>query len=173
MIQEAQEVIIHIPAEEDNSSLEENDSISHGVSSFINFGYAAARMAAMNDRDSDELDDIDHEVFFPPPPRGPPPPPPDSDENDEDDEDDDEDDNEDDNNSPVVFRRSDYEKGRDGPGLQPADYDGDVDGMVLSNSPSDSTSGSTDQLVTGSPKVSLPNGLFLKRFSLTEDTTEL
>lgn len=167
LIQEAQEVIIHIPAEEDNSSLEENDSISHGVSSFINFGYAAARMAAMNDRDSDELDDMDHEAFFPPPPRGPPPPPPDSDEDDE------EDDEKDDNNSPVVLRRSDYEKGRDSPDLQPADYDGDVDGMVLSNSPSESTSGGTDQLVTGSLKVSLPNGLFLKRFSLTEDTTEL
>lgn len=164
--QEAQEVIIHIPAEEDNSSLEENDSISHGVSSFINFGYAAAQMAAMNDRDSDELDDIDHEVFFPPPPVGPPPPPPDSD-----DDDDDDDGNK--NNSPVVFRRSDYENGKDSPELQPADYDGDVEGTVLSSSPSDSTTGSTDQLVTGYPKGSLPNSSFLTRFSLTEDTTEL
>lgn len=158
MIQEAQEVIIHIPAEEDNSSLEENDSISHGVSSFINFGYAAARMAAMNERDPDELDDINDGVFFPPPPKGPPPEPPDSD---------------DDNDSPDVFCRSDYEKGKDSPELHPADYDGDVEGMILSSSPSDSTTGSTDQLVTGYPKVSLPNGSFLRRFSLTEDTTEL
>jgi len=162
LIQEAQEVIIHIPAEEDNSSLEENDSISHGVSSFINFGYAAARMAAMNDGDSDELDDIDHDVFFPPPPMGPPPPPPDSDDDDDDDGGD-----SDDNDSPVVLRRSDYDKGKDSPELQPAYYDGDVDGVVLSSSPSDSTSGSTDQLVTDSPK------LFLRPFSLTEDTTEL
>ena len=171
MTQEAQEVIIHIPAEEDNSSLEDNDSISHGVSSFINFGYAAAQMATMNDRDSDELDDIDHEVFFPPPPVGPPPPPPDSDDDDDDDNNGDDDGNE--NNSPVVFRRSDYENGKDSPELQPADYDDDVDGTILSSSPSDSTTGSTDQLVTGYPKGSLPHGSFLKRFSLTEDTTEL
>ena len=172
MTQEAQEVIIHIPAEEDNSSLEENDSISHGVSSFINFGYAASRMAAMNDRDSDELDDVDHEAFFPPPPKGPPPPPPDSDD-DEDEDDDEDDDDGSDNNSPVVFRRSDYENGKDSPKLQPPDCDDDVDGTVLSSSPSDSTTGSTDQLVTGYPKVSSPNESFLRRFSLNEDTTEL
>ena len=131
-------------------------------------------MAAMNDRDSDELDDIDHETFFPPPPTGPPPPPPDSDDDDDDDDDDDEDeDSDDDNNSPDVFRRRDYEKSKDSLELQPADYDGDVDGMVLSSSPSDSTTGSTDQLVTGYPKVSLTNGSFLGQFSLTEDTTEL
>ena len=124
-------------------------------------------MAAMNDRDSDELDGIDHDAFFPPPPLGPPPPPPDSDEDDDDGGDGD------DNNSPVAFRRSDYEKGKDSPELQPADYDGDVDDMVLSSSPSDSTSGSTDQLVTGYPKMLLPNGSFLRPFSLTEDTTEL
>ena len=162
LIQEAQEVIIHIPAEEDNSSLEENDSISHGVSSFINFGYAAARMSAMSDRDSDELDDIDPDAFFPPPPTGPPPQPPDSD-----------DDNCDDSNSTEIFHRNDYEKGKDSPELQSADYDGDIDGTVLSSSPSDSTTGSTDQLVTGYPKASLPNSSFLGRFSLTEDTTEL
>ena len=115
-------------------------------------------MAAMNERDPDELDEIDHEVFFPPPPKGPPPEPPDSD---------------DDNDSPDVFRRSDYEKGKDSPELHAADYDGDVDGVVLSSSPSDSITGSTDQLVTGYQKVSLPNGSFLRRFSLTEDTTEL
>ena len=151
--------------------MEEDDSISHGVSSYINFGYAAARIAAMNDRDSDELDDIDHEAFFPPPPKGPPPQPPDSD--DDDDDDDDDNDNDNDSNSPDVFRRSGYEKDKDSPKFRSANYDGDVDGMELSSSPSDSTTGSTDQLVTGYPKVPLPNASFLRQFSLTEDTTEL
>lgn len=156
-------MIVHLPAEEDNSSLEGSESSTHGVSSFVNFGYAAARMAAMNERNPDELDeldeldDIDHDVFFPPPPKGPPPEPPDSD---------------DDNTPPDVFR-SDYEKGEYSPEVYRPDYDGDGDGIQLSSSPSDSTTGSTDHLVTGYPNVILPSGSFLRRFSLTEATTEL
>lgn len=149
-------MIVHIPAEEDNSSLEGSDSSTHGVSSFINFSYAAARMAAMNEKDPDELDDIDHEVFFPPPPKGPPPEPPDSD-----------------SDSDYVIIRRDNGEGEDSPEVYRRDDEGDVDGIQLSSSPSDSTTGSTDQLVTGYPKVSLPNGSFLRRFSLTEATTEL
>lgn len=150
-------MIIHIPDEEDNSSLEESENGNHRVSSFVNFGYAAARIAAMHQEDSDELDDIDHDVFFPPPPKGPPPEPPDSD---------------DDNSSPEVSRR-DYEKSEDITEAYRPDDEGDVHVIELSSSPSDSTTGSTDQLVTGYPKISSPNESFLRRFSLTEATTEL
>lgn len=163
--QEAQEVIIHIPAEEDDSSLEGSDTgSSRGIESFVNFGYAA-RMAAMHDRDPDELDDIDHDVFFPPPPKGPPPEPPDSDEENFEDAD----------NSSPEFLRSSYEKREDIPEVYQPDDEGDVDGIVLSHSPSDSTTGSTDQLVNGYPRVSpnYYNGAFLRQFSLNEATTEL
>lgn len=164
-LQEAQEVIIHIPAEEDDSSLEGSDTgSSRGIESFVNFGYAA-RMAAMHDRDPDELDDIDHDVFFPPPPKGPPPEPPDSDEENFEDAD----------NSSPEFLRSSYEKREDIPEVYQPDDEGDVDGIVLSHSPSDSTTGSTDQLVNGYPRVSPNyfNGAFLRQFSLNEATTEL
>ena len=141
---------VHIPAEDDDSSLEGSDSGSRGVNSFINFGYAAARIAAMNEKDLDELDDIDHDGFFPPPPKGPPPEPPDSDD--------------DSNSSDLV--PSDYEEGEESPEVYRKDE------VEISSSPSDSMTGSTDQLVTGFPTVSSPNG-FLRRFSLTEATTEL
>lgn len=150
-------MIIHIPDEADNSSLEESENSGHGVSSFVNFGYAAARIAAMNQKDPDELDDIDHDDFFPPPPKGPPPEPPDSD---------------DDNSSPEASRK-DYEKSEDTAEVYQPDDEGDADVIELSSSPSDSTTGSTDQLVTGYPKISSPNESFLRRFSLTEATTEL
>lgn len=153
---------MHIPAEDDNSS-EASDSSSNNVMSFLNFGYGA-QLAATNQKDPDGLDDIDHNVFFPPPPKGPPPEPPDSDEENSEDAD---------SISADVFP-SDY---KNEPHIYSSVYkpddEGDVDGIVLSPSPSDSTTGSTDQLVTGYPKVAFPSGTFLRRFSLNEATTEL
>ena len=166
-LQEAQEVILHMPAE-DSSSLEGSDTSSQkDIIDFVNFGYAA-RMAALKERDPDELDDLDENMFFPPPPTGPPPKPPDSDSDSESDSD---------NanvviDAPEVFR-NEFVKGEDNSETYSPDDEGDVDGIVLSQSPSNSTTGSTDQLVNGGPKVSFTSGLFLRRFSMNEETTDL
>lgn len=157
--QEAQEVIVHIPAEDDNSS-EGSDDGSHNVVSFLNFGYGS-RLAAMSEKDPEEFDDMDHNTFFPPPPKGPPPKPPDSDEENSD--------------SISMGSRSDYEN-EVNVHLEKYNPDdvADVSGILLSHSPSDSTTESTDQLVTGYPNVMFPNGgSFLRSFSLNEATTEL
>ena len=157
-------MIVHIPAE-DSSSLEGSDTSSQkDIKDFVNFGYAA-RMAAMKEEDPDELDDLDENMFFPPAPTGPPPAPPDSDSDEE-------------NTHEIVdasvIYRNEFVKGEDNTEGYLPDEEGDVDGIELSQSPSNSTTGSTDQLVrNGGPKVAFPAGSFLRRFSLTEATTEL
>lgn len=127
--------------------------------SFLNFGYGS-QLAAMREEDPDEYVEIDHNTFFPPPPKGPPPKPPDSDEEDSEDAD-----------NISMGSRSDYENEYSGK-YNPDDV-ADVNETVLSHSPSDSTTGSTDQLVTGYPKVTFPSGRFLQSFSLNEATTVL
>lgn len=159
-------MIIHIPAE-DSSSLEGSDTSSQpDIVNFVNFGYAA-RMAAMNEKDPDELDDFeDEDIFFPPPPIGPPPAPPDSDsESDE-------------NNENAIadaseVYRNEFIKGEDNPAIYQLDVEGDGNGIVLSQSPTNSTTGSTLQLVNESPKLAFPTRSILKRFSLDESTTDL
>ena len=115
----------------------------------------------MSEKDPEEFDDMDHNTFFPPPPKGPPPKPPDSDEENSD--------------SISMGSRSDYEN-EVNVHLEKYNPDdvADVSGILLSHSPSDSTTESTDQLVTGYPNVMFPNGgSFLRSFSLNEATTEL
>ena len=149
-------MIVHIPAE-DSSSLEGSDTSSQpDIVNFVNFGYAA-RMAAMNEKDPDELDDLeDEDIFFPPPPIGPPPAPPDSDsECDE-------------NNENAIadaseVYRNEFVKGEDNPAIYRLDVEGDTN----------STTGSTHQLVDESPKLATPTRSILKRFSLNESTTDL
>lgn len=158
-------MIVHIPAE-DGSSLEESDTSSQkDIKDFVNFGYAA-RMAAMKEQDPDEFDDIDQNMFFPPPPTGPPPAPPDSDS--------------DEGNTDYeiadasVIYGDGFVKHEDNTEVYRSDDESDIDGIVLSQSPTNSTTGSTDQLVrNGGPKVAFPPGSFLSRFSMTEATTDL
>ena len=156
-------MIVHLPPE-DNSSLDGSDTSSQSdVVHFVNFGYAA-RMVVSKEEDPSELDDSHHlESFFPPPPIGPPPPPPDSDS--------DEDNNEIVDASEVYG--SEFETGEDNLEIYRPDDEGDVAGIVLSQSPTESTTGSTDQLVTDGPKVADNGGSFLKRFSLSEGATDL
>ena len=159
-------MIVHIPAE-DSSSLEGSDTSSQpDIVNFVNFGYAA-RMSAMNEKDPDELDDWeDEDIFFPPPPKGPPPAPPDSDsESDE-------------NNENAIadaseVYRNEFVKGEDNPAIYQLDVEGDGNGIVLSQSPTNSTTGSTLQLVNESPKLASPTRSILKRFPLNESTTDL
>ena len=165
-MQEAQEVIVHIPAE-DSSSLEGSDTSSQpDIVNFVNFGYAA-RMAAMKEKDPDELDDLQYEdIFFPPPPTGPPPPPPDSDsESDE-------------NNENAIadaseVYRNEFVEAEDNPSMYQLDVEGDSNGIVLGQSPTNSTTGSTHQLVNDSPKLAFPTRSILKQFSLKETSTDL
>lgn len=162
--QEAQEVIIHIPAE-DSSSLEGSETSSQS-DVFINFGIAAAR-EAMREKDPDEIS-VDQCTFFPPPPTGPPPPPPDSDsESDENDEN-------------VIadaseIYREEYATGEDNPNAFRQDDEGEVVGIVLSQSPPGSTTGSMTQLVNEGPRsrVASSAGSFFRKFSLNESRTDL
>lgn len=163
-LQEAQEVIVHIPAE-DSSSLEGSETSSQS-DVFINFGIAAAR-EAMREKDPDEIS-VDQCTFFPPPPTGPPPPPPDSDsESDENDEN-------------VIadaseIYREEYATGEDNPNAFRQDDEGEVVGIVLSQSPPGSTTGSMTQLVDEGPRsrVASSAGSFFRKFSLNESRTDL
>lgn len=158
-------MIVHIPAE-DCSSLEGSDTSSQrDIKEFVNFGYAA-RMAAMKEQEPDELDNIDQNMFFPPPPTGPPPAPPDSDSDEE---------NTDYEivDSSVIYGDG-FVKHEDNTEVYRSDDEGDIGGIVLSQPPTNSTTGSTDQLVrNGGSKVAFPPGSFLRQFSMTEATTEL
>ena len=167
--QEAQEVIVHLPGE-DNSSLEGSECSDEVI---MNFG-AAVRMAACREKDLFDLrDEKDQEWFFPPPPIGPPPAPPDSDS-------DSGSVNESiacesvshENNviadATEVFRQGEYfpETFRSG-------EEGYFDGIVQNGSPSGSTMASlNDPYITAAPRIPSTGGSFLK-FPLNEIKTDL
>ena len=72
--QEAQEVIVHLPGE-DNSSLEGSECSDEVI---MNFGAAVHRAACREKHPIDLRDEKDQEWFFPAPTIGPPPAPPES-----------------------------------------------------------------------------------------------
>ena len=111
---------------------------------------------------SNEVNDLNASVFVPPPPRHPPPKPPSSD------EETDEEDSEKDFDSTVVHDA--FRNGYD----ERTEMFRVIDGVVvLSESPSDSITGSTEQLVNDYPKISFVRGSVLKQFPSDENTTEL
>lgn len=170
--QEAQEVVVHLP-NEDNNSLEGSEDSGEVIMSFE----AAAKMSVLNvyEEDPTEVKGIkDQDWYFPPPPVGPPPPPPDSD-SDSENESDATEFVSDENNANEIADASDvFVNGKYLPEIYRSDEDGDFDGIVLSGSPSGSTMGIlNDQFAWAGPRIASKDGSFLRRFSLNEVKTEL
>ena len=170
--QEAQEVVVHLP-NEDNNSLEGSEDSGEVIMSFE----AAAQMSVLNvyEEDPTEVKGIkDQDWYFPAPPVGPPPPPPDSD-SDSENESDATESVSDENNANEIADASDvFVNGKYLPEIYRSDEDGDFDGIVLSGSPSGSTMGIlNDQFAWAGPRIASKDGSFLRRFSLNEVKTEL
>lgn len=166
ILQEAQEVTVHLPGE-DNSSLEgseDSDEI------FMNFGIAA-QMASRREKDPIDLqDEKDQEYCFPPPPSGPPPAPPDSDSENESNASE----SVSDQNNVIADASEVFRQGEYFPETYRSDEEGYSDGIVLNGFPSGSTMGILNNpYIMAAPRIPSTGGSFLRQFSSNETKTDL